>query len=86
MEMECKFFLLWTNGRGREDITELNGRGRIRNGIFTFSDKKYDSFTVTIVFRRDDDTVEVTANASTRFHIGTDDPFEGSYHKFSAER
>ncbi len=85
METECKFFLLWTDGNGHEAIAELNDRGRIINGVFTFSDRKYDSFTITIVFRRDDDTVEVTANDSARFHIGTDDPFEGSYHKFTAE-
>lgn len=85
METECKFFLLWTDGDGREAIAELNGKGRIRNGVFTFSDIQYDGFTVTIVFRRDNDTVEVTANDSARFHIGTDDSFEGSYHKFTAE-
>lgn len=85
METECKFFLLWTDGSDKQAMTALSGRGRIRNGVFTFSDKKYDGFTVTIVFRRDDDTVEVTANDSARFHIGTDDPFEGPYHKFSAE-
>ena len=85
MEIECKFFLLWTDGSGREAMTELNGRGRSRNGVFTFSDKKYNGFTVTIVFWRDNDAVEVTANDSARFHIGTDDPFEGSYHKLPAE-
>lgn len=82
-QAEAKFLVLWIDGRGSEAMEIISGKGRIKNGSFSFTDNKHQfegqDFHVTINFDGGN-SVSVTTPDPVRFHVGTDEGFEGTYY------